>query len=305
MTLIRQQVFGIAMVLLWGFAMFTGVAHANESQSYSLSDGVKDRTYRLYRPSYLGHQTPAPLVIVLHGGLGSASQAEDSYNWDAQADRQGFLVVYPNGLSHSWNAGGICCGPALRDDVNDIGFLTRLIDIVSKSENIDLKRVYLTGISNGAAMAYRYACEGTFPIAAIGPVAGSFSFSCSKPHPVSVMAIHGLDDQHVPFAGGQGTKGVTKGSWVSVSQTLDLFRKANDCKPSISYKDGLVQKNISHCAQDREVTLITIEGAGHQWPGGKAKTSIIQRVIGADQPSTALDATSVLWEFFQSHSAQP
>jgi polyhydroxybutyrate depolymerase len=305
MILIKQQVFGISVVFLWWLASCTVVVQANESQSYKLSDGVKDRNYRLYRPSSLSHHMPAPLVIVLHGGLGSASQAESSYNWDAQADRQGFVVVYPNGISHSWNAGGICCGPALRGNVNDIGFLTRLIDTVSRSENIDLKRVYLTGISNGAAMAYRYVCEGTFPIAAIGPVAGSFSYSCSKPHPVSVMAIHGLGDQHIPFAGGPGTKGVTKGTWMSVPQTLDLFRKANDCQPAIFYKDGLVQKNISHCAQDREVTLITIEGAGHQWPGGKSKTSIIQRVIGADQPSTALDATSTLWEFFQSHGAQP
>jgi polyhydroxybutyrate depolymerase len=279
-------------------------AQATDGQTYHLSDGSRDRTYLLYRPTQLNRQTPTPLVIMLHGGFGSGSQAKSSYGWDELAEQQGFVVAYPNGIGHSWNAGGICCGPALRKNIDDVGFLTRLIEAISKNENIDPNRVYLTGMSNGAAMAYRYACEGTFPIAAIGPVAGTFSYACAKPHPVSVVAIHGLDDQHIPFAGGSGAKGVTNGSWVPVPQSLDAFRTADNCQPPISKKEGLLHTDISSCGQGREVVLYTIDGAGHQWPGGKAKKGLVQRILGADQPSTAMDATSALWNFFRGHTAR-
>ena len=301
----RRHVWKVTAVFLGLLIAGAGRIQAAESQSYHLSDGARDRTYLLYRPASLSRQTSVPLVIMLHGGFGSGKQAESSYHWDELADQQGFIVAYPDGIRHSWNAGGICCGPALRDNVDDVGFLTRLIRAVSQTENVDPGRVYLTGMSNGAAMTYRYACEGTYPIAAIGPVAGSFSFSCSMPHPVSVIAVHGLDDRHVPFAGGQGTKGVTKGSWLAVPQTLGLFRSADSCQPPTTLKEGLVQTTASHCAQSREVVLITVEGAGHQWPGGKPKTGIIQRILRSDPPSTALDATATLWRFFQKHTAQP
>jgi polyhydroxybutyrate depolymerase len=290
------------LALISGLA--TAPARANDGPTYRISDGSRDRTYLLYRPAQLSRQTPVPLVVMLHGGFGSGSQAKSSYGWDGQAEQQGFVVVYPDGIGRSWNAGGICCGPALRKNIDDLGFLTRLIDAVSKSENIDPKRVYLTGMSNGAAMAYRYACEGTIPVAAIGPVAGSFSYTCANPHPVSLIAIHGLDDQHIPFAGGAGTKGVTNGSWIPVQQSLDAFRSADTCQPPTSKKEGVLQTVISNCAQGREVALYTIEGAGHQWPGGKAKKGLVQRMLGADQPSTALDATATLWSFFQRHIAQ-
>jgi polyhydroxybutyrate depolymerase len=304
MAISRQYIFGSFIFLLSGLTAGTGGAYADEGQTYHLSDGARDRTYLLYRPANLNRQTPVPLVIMLHGGFGSGSQAKSAYHWDEQADRQGFVVAYPNGISHSWNAGGICCGPALRKNIDDLGFLTRLIKAVSQAENIDPGRVYITGMSNGAAMSYRYACEGTYPIAAIGPVAGSFSYSCARPHPVSVVAIHGLDDQHIPFAGGSGTKGVTNGSWTPVSQTLDSFRAANNCQPPVSQKDGSLHTDTSNCEQGREIVLYTIEGAGHQWPGDETKRGIVQRMLGADQPSTAMDATSALWNFFQRHAAR-
>lgn len=300
MNIFRQH----AIIMVFLSALSAGAAQAGDGETRHLSDGSRDRTYLLYRPAQLSRQTPVPLVIMLHGGFGSGSQAESAYHWDEQADQQGFVMAYPDGIAHSWNAGGICCGPALRKNVDDLGFLTRLIEAVSKTENIDPGRVYLAGMSNGAAMAYRYACEGTYPVAAIGPVAGSFSYSCGRPHPVSVIAIHGLDDQHIPFAGGQGSKGVTNGAWASVPQTLDAFRTANNCQPPVAQKDGLVHTDISSCEQGHEVALITIEDAGHQWPGGKTRKGIVRRLLSGDPPSTAMDATSVLWDFFKKHTAQ-
>jgi poly(3-hydroxybutyrate) depolymerase len=100
-------------------------------------------------------------------------------------------------------------------------------------------------------------------------------------HRVSVIAIHGLDDQHVPFAGGQGTKGVTVGSWVSVPQTLELFRNADGCQLSTTLKQRSVQTTTSECEQGREVVQIVIEGVGHQWLSAKIKAGIIQHVLKA------------------------
>lgn len=300
-----QKITRYVLILLWLLIPGIVTAQGDASQFHKLSDGVRERTYQVYRPLSLSRQVPVPLVIMLHGGFGTGKQAESSYNWDSQAGQHGFVVVYPNGINHSWNAGGICCGPALRENVDDVGFLNRLIEEVSRTEDIDPKRVYLTGISNGAAMAYRFACEGAYPVAAIGPVAGSFSFSCPRPHHVSVMAIHGLEDRHIPFAGGQGAKGVTKGAWRSVQESIGLFRVGNSCQERSIQKEGLVQTEVSNCLQGREVVLITIDGAGHQWPGGKQKTGIVRRILGADPPSAAIDATSALWNFFNKHPAQP
>jgi polyhydroxybutyrate depolymerase len=286
--------------LLLALVIIAMPAHA---QSRSLRVGGLERTYRIYRPAGLSRARPVPLVVVLHGGFGTGRQAEGSYHWDAQADRRGFVVAYPDGVRRSWNAGGICCGLAHRNDVDDLGFLTRLIETVTRNQNIDPKRVYLTGISNGAAMAYRYGCEGRYPVAAIGAVAGSFSVACPQPHAVSVMEIHGLDDHNIPFHGGHGSKAATQVRWLPVEQTLDSFRRANRCAPPSSQQHGPVHTDISHCADGREVVLISITDAGHQWPGGRPARPLVARIFRLDPPSRALDATAVLWDFFQHHTA--
>jgi len=292
-----------AALLLLALLITAPLAYAAEGQSRTLTSGGVDRTYLVYRPATLARTTEVPLVIMMHGGFGNGAQAERSYNWDEKADQEGFVVAYPDGIGRSWNAGSTCCGHAARDKVDDVAFITDLIKTISHDENINPKRVYLTGMSNGAAMSYRYACEGTYPIAAIGPISGSFSYTCAKPHPVSVMEIHGADDKNIPLAGGQGSKGVSKVEWLPVKQSIDWFRTANNCQPPESQQNGGVQVSTSSCAEGHQVILITIEGAGHQWPGAKAK-NFVQRLMGSDAPSEALDATSSLWVFFQSQAAK-
>jgi len=299
----RRAVGFLLSVLLWLPAAGAG-AREPAAEVRHLAVGNIDRTYRLHRPSKVAAGTAVPLVIMLHGGFGSGSQAQSAYGWDELADREGFLVAYPDGLHRSWNAGGMCCGPALRNQVDDTGFLDRLIETLIAHEGVDPARVYLTGMSNGAAMAYRYACAGEHRLAAIGPVAGTFSLACSRPQPVSVLAIHGLADEHVPYAGGQGTKGVTRGEWVSVATTIAAFREASHCGAPVVSQDGPVHRDSTSCAEGREVDLITIDAAGHQWPGAAGR-SLGQRVLGADPPSQALDATRVLWAFFSSHRSRP
>src|SRR6185369_3270151 len=114
--------------------------------------GGLDRSYRLYLPE--GLPTPAPLVVMLHGGFGSAAQAERAYGWDQLADGAKFAVAYPDGEGRAWNANGGCCGRPGRTNVDDVGFVSAVVDDVGSNIGIDADRVYATGISNGGMMAY-------------------------------------------------------------------------------------------------------------------------------------------------------
>jgi polyhydroxybutyrate depolymerase len=290
----------LALGVLIALALSCG---ARAADTRSLEAGGRERTYVVHRPADLARGKPAPLVIVLHGGFGTGAQAESAYGWDAKADRRGFVVVYPDGIRRSWNAGGKCCGRAFRDSVDDVAFLTSLIETVARAENIDRRRVYLTGISNGAAMSYRYACEGRFPVAAIGAVAGSLAIPCARPRAVSVMEIHGLADSRVPFTGGPGNGVASDVDWLGVERTLAPFRAADTCGASTAARQGAVLTTAPHCAAGHEVVLITIEGAGHQWPGANPARGLFAMLLRLDPPSTALDATDVLWTFFARHSA--
>jgi polyhydroxybutyrate depolymerase len=268
------------------------------SERHSLEAGGRSRSYHVYRPLELSRTRLVPLVVMLHGGFGSGSQAEHAYGWDAAADRGGFVVAYPDGIGRSWNAGGTCCGPALRDHVDDVGFLDAMIDAVARGEAVDRSRIYLTGMSNGGAMTYRYACEGHIRLAAIGPVATSFTYSgCHAPHPVAVMAIHGMQDRTVPFAGGAGRRGPDL-VWQPVQASLDVFRDAANCGAPVLAQSGVVATATAACELGREVVLITVADGGHQWPGSRAETGLIPRLLRLDEPSQAFDATARLWSFF-------
>jgi len=287
--------------LVLGFLIAAALSCGAHAESRSLAVDGRTRSFIVYRPAGLNPARPAPLVVVLHGGFGSGAQAEHAYHWDEEADRHGFVVAYPDGIRRSWNAGGDCCGPARRGQVDDVRFLTELIAAVSRSDNIDRRRVYLAGISNGAAMSYRYACEGGFPVAAVGAVSGSLSMRCPAPHAVSVMEIHGLEDRTIPFAGGHGQKAASSIDWLGVEQTLDSFRAG--CGGVETRQDGKVRTTGWNCPAGREVVLIAIADAGHQWPGATPEHGLFARLLRLDPPSTALDATDVLWNFFARHSA--
>src|SRR5438552_2543522 len=169
----------------------------------TLSAGGRERSYRLYRPRSVEAGRPAPLVVVLHGGFGSAGQAEQAYGWDDLADRHGFLVAYPDGVGRSWNAGW-CCGAARTHAVDDVGFVGGLVAEIAAGDGVDPRRVFAAGVSNGGMLAYRIACDSPGLLAAIGVVAGTMVCDCLQPRSVSLLHIHGLEDRSVPFWGGVG-----------------------------------------------------------------------------------------------------
>jgi polyhydroxybutyrate depolymerase len=271
-------------------------AAAGATTMEAISVGGLTRTYRLHRST--GIEGAAPLVVMLHGGFGSGQQAERSYGWDELADKEGFVVAYPDGLNRAWNAGGGCCGKPAADGVDDVGFITAMIGQIESSVKIDPKRIYAAGISNGGIMAYRLACE-TNLFAAIGPDSATMLVDCADAQPISVIHIHGLADTRIPFMGGRG-EGVAHIDGPPVPSVIESWRAIDSCGAANVTTSGDVTTSIANCADARAVELITIAGAGHQWPGA-AKKPAIQALLGADPPSTALDATAVIWRFFAAH----
>ncbi len=176
-------------------ATLVGTAQLATSDQY----GGQPRRFTLHVPS--GLLAPAPLVLVLHGLRQDPQRIREFSQFEAVADRQGFVVGFPGGVGGSWNAGA-CCGPAARQGIDDLTFLDHVIAKARQSALIDPARIYITGYSNGAMMALRYACERPSLIAAVAVVAGSVTAPCMPDVAVAVLDLHGNRDTVVPLRGG-------------------------------------------------------------------------------------------------------
>jgi polyhydroxybutyrate depolymerase len=257
------------------------------------------RSFGVYRPA--GLTGAAPLVVMLHGGFGTGAQAEKSYGWDAQADAGHFVVAYPNGLDRAWDTGGGCCGVPGRTGVDDVAFVVAMVSAIERELPIDRQRVYATGISNGGIMSYTLACH-TKIFAAIGPDSATELGSCPAPARVSVIHIHGTADKHIPYRGGLGEgPGHIDGPAVPVVNAR--WRRIDRCGAPVVATTGVVTTSVARCPGGRAVELITIAGAGHQWPGGRPSW-LAQHLLHTDPPSKALNATRVIWNFFAAHPAR-
>ncbi|WP_170315606.1 alpha/beta hydrolase family esterase [Nakamurella deserti] len=228
----------------------------------------------------------APLVVVLHPAATPASAMQAGFGWDRVADREGFVVAYPNGLldlfQDTWN-GGACCPPASQLGTDDVGFLEALVDGLRRYDGVG-GRVYAVGFSNGAVMAYAWACLRPGRLAGIGVVAGAVMTGCADPAPTDVVAVHGTADPSIPATGGPGPDGV---AFPSVQSSLAPFRKASRCPEAADVTtDGTAAVTIWRCADGRRVVRALVDGGGHVWPGAgpTAGTGV--------GPS---DATGFLW----------
>lgn len=251
------------------------------------------------------------LVLNFHGGGGNASAHRHYVRMDLLADREGFVVVYPEGTGpvdgklQTWNAGA-CCGRALRDRVDDVGFVRRLLDDLAKRQPYDATRVYVTGLSNGAMMSYRLAAELSERIAAIAPVAGAPAIErYATARAVPLLHIHSVDDPRAPYAGGLGPPFPMTDLRVEhapVEGSLARWATANGCSGALHERERREWKG--HAAtmfayQDcrEEVLLWKLTGAGHVWPGGEP--DYFPSVLG---PGTAvIDANEEMWKFFSRH----
>lgn len=289
---IRQLLFGMSF-LIW-------ITPAAQSQSTIIGnftfDGI-NRSYRLYVPASYVHGVPAPLLFNLHG-YGSNNIEQELYgDFRPIADTAGFLLVHPNGTldfnnTLHWNTFGT-------SNVNDVGFLSALIDSIASVYSVDSQRVYSTGMSNGGFMSFALACNLSSRIAAVASVTGSMTNvnlgACLPSKPVPVMQIHGTADATVPYNGNFFFAAVPAvlNFWVSanVCNTQPIITPVPDINPNDGstaelyvYHDGLSGTEVQH---------YKITGGGHSWPGAP---------ININSTNMDFSASAVIWNFFRRYN---
>lgn len=300
----KRRLLLLCALLLPGVTAAAEVAGAHE-----LSFGGTEHRYLLRLPAVpLDRGKPLPLVIVLHGGGGNADNAERMTGFTAKARQRGFIVVYPEGSGRrrdrllTWNAKH-CCGYAMREKVDDVGFIDALIAQLSRDYPIDAHRIYATGMSNGAMMAHRLGAELPQRFAAIATVVGTlFGDEVVPKSPVSALMINGMLDHHVPYLGGPpGGPGARIGSWDGTPTQPALaqaafWARADGCEATPQQQDrGAVIAWTHRCPAGRAVELQLVKDNGHAWPGGEPGSD------RGDTPSKAINATDVIWDFFAAH----
>jgi polyhydroxybutyrate depolymerase len=269
--------------------------------------GDLTRSYVVHLPNGRLPTAPLPVVLALHGATMNGPMMAWFSGLNRKSDQAGFLVAYPNGTGeHSsffWN-GGDCCGSAVRTKVDDVAFLDALLDDLARAYPVDARRVYATGMSNGAIMAYRLASELSERVAAVAPVAGSVGTEAIRPkRPVSVLHFHGTKDEYVPFTGGRGRRSITGVSHRPVEDSVRMWVKANGCDetPAVDVladgADGMKATRSTYGAgrDGTEVALVVIDGGGHTWPGRRADLMLLGR------STLNVSANDLMWEFFQKH----
>jgi len=254
----------------------------------TLTVGGMERTYFLHVPSGLAPDHPLPLMLVFHGYSGTGEAMAIATGLNDLADAYGFLVVYPNGTgpvgATSWNAGG-CCGYAESNNVDEAGFVREIISDVQTEARIDPKRVYATGFSNGAFLVYRLGCEMSDLLAAVAPVAGVLlNNPCRPAQPVSILHIHGMADNSVPYAG--STTPAASGVFESVQQSIATWVQLDGCPPDPEVEQNGLATHATYtpCENGTAVELYTLAGIGHTWP-----------------PNAILPASQIIWNFFVAH----
>lgn len=280
------------IVFIFQFAISLGFSQIIDGNF--MFDGL-NRTYSVYLPVSFQQDESFPLLVALHGLTQNGASMMSFSGFNAVADTGNFVVVYPNGISNSWNVG--FSGGSTADDV---GFLLALVDTLHQQFNIDLNRVYATGFSNGGFMSYKLACEVPAVFAAIAPVSGTMTeaslASCLPTMAMPVLHIHGTSDFVVSYTGNFGN--------VSAEAALAVWTGFNNCPaapvvedlPDLVSEGSTVQRYTwAPCDGGSEVVLLKVLNGGHTWPGSIGVTGI--GITNRD-----IVASSEIWNFVKRFS---
>lgn len=297
--------------------------HRKSHIEESIQVGELIRTYRLYIPSSYDGTTQWPLVIALHGGGGNGRNMEAFTvgGFNDLAETEHFLVAYPDAVKFRfaqqvWNDGReVAKYPAHRTHVDDVEFLSALIDHLVATRRIDPHRVYATGPSNGGIMTNLLGCELSDKLAAIAPVIGSIAAPvaprCAPARPLAVLMINSTTDPLVPWKGGDVRFLIERlGKVISVPDTVKFWVTHDGCTnapmtewlPDRDPWDGtrVRRERYAGCRDGAEVVLYAVEGGGHAWPG--AYQYATPAIVG--KTSYDLNACQVIWDFFKRHTRQ-
>lgn len=271
--------------------------------------GNRWRTFMTHLPSGYSSSITYPLVLCFHGGQSGTQSSR--LGWQAvaymsklsqKADAEGFIVVYPEGTvinnNRTWNAGG-CCQPATGNNIDDVGFVSLLIDTLKNRYPIHSKKVFASGSSNGAMLCYRLACELSDKITAIATVSGTQEYvPCNPMRKIPIISFHSKVDAAVPYQGGIG-QGPSGTDFTSQDSTLRIWTAKNECATRDTVVNGgstgFTQIRIHNCRCSVEVHHFATTDGGHSWPGGNPNNNPV---------STQIDATAQMWSFFKNLSLE-
>ncbi len=285
----------------------------NESLKVGAGANKMTRTFVVHVPAGFDGKSKLPVVIMLHGAGGGGEGAIAQTGWGAKSDREGFIAVFPDGTPpraalparfltnpRLWNDGS-GRGAIGVERVDDLGFISAMIDFLEARYAADPARIYCTGFSNGASMTFSVGLNLSNRIAAIAPVSGHLWYKERQlAYPVPLLYIIGRDDPLNPIEGGE-----VKLPWGStltqppVEDSLKEWERMLGCGPEVQTASGNGVREITydHCAKGGEVVYYRVRGLGHVWPGGQNR--LPEKWVG--KPSDSLNATDVIWEFFKTH----
>ena len=306
----------IGMLLLFSIAVISissSSRYGGKRINKSLVHDGKERSYILQVPDVAFGVEKRPLVIVLHEGGGSPKSmvrlTEGKFN--KMADRDGYLVVYPEGIKGYWNEGGSrpLSNPR-NSDVDDVGFIRTLIETLQKDYRIDENRVFVTGMANGGLMAFKLACEMPEQIRAIASVTASMPVDlidhCNNIKGVGLMMMNGTEDPFMPYEGGvMNSSSKEWGEVLSTDATIAHWLEVNECPfhseqdhlPDLDPKDRTTvsRYRFNECVPNTQVYLYRIKGGGHAWPGERRSS----RDNREGRSSRDIDACEKVWMFFE------
>jgi polyhydroxybutyrate depolymerase len=323
----RKKIVAFLMVFLWLFAGHWAIAGETTSltpgdlspgnQTFQVAVNGLTRKYLVHIPPEYSVNKKWPVVIMFHGGGGTAKGAMWETGWAEKADKENFLAVFPEGNPpdpsrpgrfldnpQTWNDGSKRPSVGAVDrEVADMEFVSKMLSDLDIRFKVDKSRIYVTGFSNGASMSFRLARELSSSIAAAAPVAGADWLDQEKPgRLVPLLYITGTADPLNPFTGGEIRIGLkTYGKKPATPKMIGKWIAMLDCKPepqAVYNQDGAKGTAYGCPGKDEEVVLYILEGHGHHWPGGQ---SALPEIL-AEKNTAKLKATDVIWAFFKKHS---
>lgn len=305
------------LLALHALTLLACAGPAEALDTRTLSHGGRTRTYHVRTPTGWTAERRWPLVLALHGGGGKGSTFDAWTTAGAlgrEADRRGIVVVYPQGVERAWRDGRKDHLRGKTTGIDDVGFISALIDVLVQSTAVDPRRVYATGISNGGFMSYRLACDLPHKLAAVAPVTANLPLALQErtpAQPISLMVVNGTADPLVPYGGGEVRLlrfGRGRGRILSTDATLRWWAGRNGCPLTPSRTtladadpaDGTRVTRVTYSGGrgGSEVVLLKVTGGGHTWPGGTQY--LPARLIG--RTSRDIDATREILTFFARHS---
>lgn len=270
------------------------------------------RDYHLHIPPGYDGSRPLPLVVVVHGAFDNAKGVAKFTRFSQLADRENFIVLYPNGIGilgylQHWNAGH-CCGKAQAEKIDDVGFVASAIEDAAGRVNVNRSRIFMLGFSNGGMFAYRFAAERGDLLAGFAALAASIGSRTpdseiewkipEPPAPLPLLIMHGTADHSVPFHGKQSRRQGRQRYYQSVDQSAAFWRSRNGCgepEPPYVLSNGAVRlTRWKACTSKAPVWLYVLQDWEHIWPGPYFTDELEDK-----HPLKGFDAATIIWDFFK------